>query len=57
MYVVTAWMLVALVVLSFLFGVTVGIRTTVRKIRLQVLKKYPDEALDELLEDEEDADQ
>lgn len=55
-YVVTEWMLIALVILPFLFGMLFGMRIYEQRAVLNRIKKMPIEQLEKLiLEREEDA--
>jgi len=50
-YPVTEWMLAALVILPFLFGLLVGIKWTMKRVMIRVLKVVSDEKLNEIMED------
>ena len=51
-YMVSGWMLVALVILPFLFGLLYGMHIATRRYLLRLIKDMKSEKLTELLEEE-----
>ena len=51
-YIVSGWMLVALVILPFLFGLLYGMHIATRRYLLRLIKDMKSEKLTELLEEE-----
>jgi len=55
-YVVSGWMLIALVILPFLFGLLYGMQYASRRYIVRFIRDIKSEKLDELLEEKINAD-
>jgi len=55
-YVVSGWMLIALVILPFLFGLLYGMQYASRRYIVRLIRDIKSEKLDEILEEKINAD-